>query len=99
MKNVGLMSFMLCAAAFGQTASDNVAGDALKKRMQTLNLFSVNPSAPRQIVLAGALAPKVCAIPLLSVDPVQTNDRMKIMTPHIEPRRGDTIQVPAPACK
>jgi hypothetical protein len=93
------MLFMLCAAAFGQTASDNVAGDALKKRMQTLNLFSVNPSVPKQIVLAGAMPPKVCAIPLLRVNPVATNDRMQIMTPHVEPMRGDTVQVPAPACR
>jgi hypothetical protein len=103
MRNAILCFLLTCAAVFGQSASDNAANDALRKRILGMNL--INP--PGRIVLAGPLSgflagppapPKVCAIPLLRVIPPVTVDKMPVMKPQGKALAGDTVQVPAPAC-
>ena len=99
MRNAILCFLLTCAAVFGQSASDNAANDALRKRILGMNL--INP--PQRIVLAGPLAeptvaPKVCAIPLLRIIPPATVDKMPVMKPQGKILAGDTVQVPAPAC-
>jgi hypothetical protein len=89
--------FLTCAAAFAQSTPDNAAADALKKRLLSMNLL--NPPARKPVLLAGTVAApsKVCAIPLLRVIPPGTSDKMGTFKPNVS-ARGDTIQVPAPAC-
>ena len=97
MKNAIWCVFLSCTAAFGQSAPDNAAVEALKKRMLSMNLL--NP--PQRIVLAGpvmASSPAVCAIPLLRVIPPGTSDKMPAIKPPSKVVKGDTVQAPAPAC-
>jgi hypothetical protein len=97
MKNAIWCVFLTCTAAFGQSAPDNAAVEALKKRMLSMNLL--NP--PQRLVLAGPMVaspPTVCAIPLLRVIPPGTSDKMPATKPAIKVLKGDTVQVPAPAC-
>jgi hypothetical protein len=96
MKNAIWCVFLTCAAVFAQSTPDNAALDALKKRMLSMNLL--NP--PQRMVLAGPVAspPKVCAIPLLRVIPPGTSDKMPAIKPASKALKGDTVQVPAPAC-
>ncbi len=51
-------------------------------------------------MLAGpvTLPANVCAIPLLGVIPTGTTDKMPVIEPQGMVLRGDTVQVPAPAC-
>jgi hypothetical protein len=95
--------FLTCAAVFGQSASsgqstpDNAALEALKKRILGMNLL--NPPAQQPIVLAGPVTQsKVCAIPLLRVIPPGTTDKVPVIKPQGRILKGDTVQVPAPAC-
>jgi hypothetical protein len=97
MKNAIRCVFLTCAAVFAQSTPDNAALDALKKRILSMNLL--NP--PQRMVLAGpvvASPPTVCAIPLLRVIPPGTSDKMPAIKPAIKVLKGDTVQVPAPAC-
>jgi hypothetical protein len=96
MKNAIWCVFLTCATTFGQSAPDNAAVDALKKRMLSMNLL--NP--PQRMVLAGPVAslPTVCAIRLLRVIPPGTSDKMPAIEPTSKVLKGDTVQVPAPAC-
>jgi hypothetical protein len=66
--------------------------------MLSMNLL--NPPQRLPVVLAGAVvsAPGVCAIPLLRVIPPGTSDKMPAIKPAIKVLKGDTVQVPAPAC-
>jgi|HubBroStandDraft_6_1064221.scaffolds.fasta_scaffold1380809_1 hypothetical protein len=100
-KNVLCGFFFLGTAAFAQATSDNVpsdnvAADALRKRVLSMNLL--NPPAPRPVVLAGVvMRPRVCAVPLLNAVPPGTTDTMEIVEPAIS-TRGDVVQFPAPSC-
>jgi hypothetical protein len=89
---------LTCAAAFAQSTPDNAAIEALKKRLLSMNLL--NPPGPKPIVLAGPVTQqaKVCAIPLLRVIPPGTSDKMPAIKPPSQVLKGDTVQVPAPAC-
>jgi hypothetical protein len=94
------LSLILCGAAAAQTTPDNAASDSFRQRMLSLNLL--NP--PKHITLAQpimAAAPKVCAIPLLSVKPLLTNDKMHIIKPQqpFATSPAEIVQVPAPACE
>jgi hypothetical protein len=99
MKKAICSLFVLCAGAFGQT---NAAGDAIQKRVQGLNLLStpkyrtgyVFPLAAHPLPSTG----RTCAIPLLRATGPGTNDSMPVVTPRIEPLRGDLVSFPAPAC-
>jgi len=90
--------FLTCAATFAQSAPDNAALDALKKRLLSMNLL--NPPGPKPLALAGPVTPqsKVCSIPLLRVIPPGTSDKMPALKPPSKVLTGDTVQVPAPAC-
>jgi hypothetical protein len=98
MRNSVCCLFLASAAALAQSTPDNAAVDALKKRMLSMNLL--NPPARMPVVLAGPVAApsKVCAIPLLRVDPPGTSDKMPAIKPSNKVLTGDTVQVPAPAC-
>jgi hypothetical protein len=63
-------------------------------------LVLLNPPARMPAVLAGPVvsAPGVCAIPLLRVIPPGTSDKMPAIKPASKVLKGDTVQVPAPAC-
>ena len=100
MKKGALCLFLTCAAAFGQdSSSGNAAADALKKRMQGMDLLNLTKQ-PERIVLAPPIsaAPKVCSIPLVSVIPPGTLDAMRVIKPRNRGLNGDIVQVPAPAC-
>jgi hypothetical protein len=91
--------FLTCAASFAQSTPDNAALEALKKRLLSMNLLNP-PGVPKPIVLAGPMTPqsKVCSIPLLRVIPPGTSDKMPAIKPPNKVLKGDTVQVPAPAC-
>jgi hypothetical protein len=97
------------AVLFGQSVPDNAAGDAIERRVESLNLL--HPKSLRanlqpdrrdnRIKFAGSATPKVCAIPLLRANPAPTNDQMRVVRPPVragESSRGEQAQVPAPAC-
>jgi len=98
MKNAVWFFFVTCAAVCAQNSSDNAAAGALKNRLQTLNLLS--PPRAIRLVRPAVVAPTICAIPLLNVRPPGTADKMHVVTPpnSAASSRGDTVQVPAPAC-
>lgn len=96
MKNAVCCLFVFCAAAFGQ---ENVAGNAIQKRVQSMNLLA--PARYHSAYVfppAAQFASKLCAIPLLRSAGPGTADRMRIISPKFEPLPGDSIQVPASAC-
>jgi hypothetical protein len=102
MRNVlwGVLLFSLPAFAQNSSdsvASDNVASEALRKRVLEMNLL--NP--PKRITLQPphviAAVPRVCAIPLLEATPPGTGDRLKVVTPPTKPLPGDVIE-PMPPC-
>jgi hypothetical protein len=100
MKNARWCSFFLCTSAFAQSATDNAARDALRKRVLGMNLL--NPTHPKPIVIAGPVTQtKVCSIPLLRAIPPGTSDTMRIVKPKDavgETSRGGIVRVPAPPC-
>jgi hypothetical protein len=83
--------------AFAQGGSDNVAADALKKRVLGMDLLHPQKrfEAPKAVIVA---APKTCAVPLLEAKPAATGDRMQTATPRLKPLAGDVVDVPAPPC-
>jgi hypothetical protein len=99
MRKVLWCFFLTFAAVFAQDpSSGNAAADELKKRVMRMDML--NLKTPKPITLAGPVtaAPTVCSIPLLNVVPPGTLDKMHVVTPRTGARRGDTLQVPAPAC-
>ncbi len=99
MRNLACCLLLASTAAFAQNAPDNAAAEALKRRLEQLNLVNP-PNRPKPLELARPLVPKVCAIPLLSVHPPGTRDKMPTVNPPQPGVRqsGDTVKVPAPAC-
>lgn len=93
-----------CACTFAQSvqsAPDNAATEALKKRLEGLNLMNLQPlpkPGPQPVILKGPLTPKICSIPLLEVKPPGTADKIPTIQPRQPVRKGDTVQVPAPPC-
>jgi hypothetical protein len=91
--------FLTAAAVLAQDpSSGNAAADSLKKRMMDLDLLKLKTRKP--VTFAGPViaASTVCSMPLLNVVPPGTSDTMHVVTPQAGARRGDTVQVPAPAC-
>ena len=95
MKSAGLL-FLVVAAVFGQTSSDNAAGDSLKKRIEGNNLLSApKPMVVRVVRSAG---PKgICAV--MGTATPTTRDSMPVTRGTGAEIPGDVVmQVPAPAC-
>jgi hypothetical protein len=88
---------LFCTPAFGQLAPDpNTVAAGATKHIESLKLFD-SPGPIQLPVLTARIIVrrKVCAIPLLTVNP-STDDRMPIVKP---PASGEpNLQVPAPAC-
>jgi hypothetical protein len=83
MKNAVGCFFLISVAVFAQNPSDKAAAGARKP-----------------VEIAQATAPKICSIPLLNFKPSGTFDTQMTHKPPAAavPSRGDTVQVPAPAC-
>jgi hypothetical protein len=97
--------FVFCAPAFGQSAPDNnLSQDLLKKRIESMNLFTLNaPTAlpVQKVVIVGK--PAVCAIQLLNALPADSKAdyKLRIVKP-ASPTEGaaaPTPQLGLPACK
>jgi len=97
MKSAGLLFFVISAAS-GQTSSDNVAGDSLRKRIEGIKLFR----APKPMVVSvvrNAGANGICAATVVTAGR-NTNDSMPVTRGTGAEVPGDiVIQVPAPACE
>ena len=97
MKSAGLLVFV-AVAAFGQTSSDNAAGDSLKKRIEGINL----PSAPKRMVVrvVGSTGAKGICAAIAVIAPPTKNDSMPVIRGTGAEVSGDVLmQVPAPACE
>src|SRR5436305_9798756 len=91
---------LLSAAAFAQNAPDNLAAEALKKRLQSIDLLSLpNLYAGRPLLIAGLAKPQ-CATPLRRATPNAHTEPMPIAQPPVPSRRtkhDELLRLPAPA--
>lgn len=101
MRHAAWMLGLLSAAAFAQNAPDNLAADALKKRLQSIDLLSLpNLYAGRRLLIAGLAKPQ-CATPLRRATPNVNTEPMPIASapvPSKRTKRDELLRVPAPAC-
>ncbi len=94
---------LLTSAAFAQKAPENLASDAFKKRLQSIDLLSLPKLYGRtRTLIAGVVKPpSVCAIPLLRATPSARSEPMPMVLPAVPARqthRDELLRVPAPAC-
>jgi hypothetical protein len=103
MRDAAWIFVVMSTAAFAQSAPDNLAGDAFKKRVQDIKLLDLpNLYSGKRILMAGIVKPQVCAIPLLRATPSAKSEPMRIAKPTVSPEAtscDEMLQVPAPACK
>lgn len=83
----------LCGPAFAQDDLTNVAAEAAKRRIATMNLLA--PRLRNIILMPNPV--RTCAIPLLNALPKDgVQSRMPVLKP--APDRSGGIVVPMPAC-
>jgi hypothetical protein len=96
MKSAGIL-FLVTSAVFGQTSAENVATDALKKRIEGIKLLS----APKPLVVRvtrNAGATGLCSAGLVTAG-APTSEPMPVTRGTGSEIPGDVVtQVPAPAC-
>jgi hypothetical protein len=103
MKRAALF-FCLATAVFGQSTPDNVAAEALKRRLQGSDLLRTPNRPTLTVIRPGASTagprPGVCAIPLRNAVPSARLDPKIAVVPRAQPTPGDElVRVPAPACE
>src|SRR5215469_14114941 len=80
-----LCAGILCAAAlFAQGTSDNVANDALRKRVLGMDLLKP-PARPTLQKVPAAMEPKACSVPLRNAIPAAPQVRNPPPTPGVKP--------------
>jgi hypothetical protein len=86
---------------FAQTASGNAAADALKRKIESMNVLNLSAGNRPQAFIAENRPPKICSVPLLNAKPNAGMETMPVLKPPASAAKavlGMEARVPAPAC-